>query len=290
MSTRMWALTLLGASFAAWTLAGCCMPYSQLRDARTVGEGNSRIGMGMSFMKPGANATAETESEDVEASTDDLDDIPGWPLLGLDFAYGITDRFDIGVRVSTAGALVDGKVSLFENEHLALAVDPAVGWGFFLISSGPRVDLPVLFSVGGKTISLYGGASYSMHWLGGELFGLEDLRANALTGFGGLSFEFRSVYFKLEYAYSDVRTSSEEGNVHFALHQPALIVGVKWGEQINELEKRMDRLERKVDGPGAAPPAPLTPPAPARQPAPATQPPPTTPPAAAPAPTGAGAV
>lgn len=258
MNTRTVALWLIGALLVGGSLAGCCMPYSQLRDARTVGEGNSRIGMGMAFMKPGANATAETEVEDAKASTDDLDDIPGWPLLGLDFAYGVTERFDIGVRLSTAGALVDGKVNLFENEHLALAIDPAVGYGFFLISSGPRIDLPILFSVGGKKISFYGGGSFSMHMLGGELFGLEDLRANTLTGFGGLSFEFRSVYLKLEYAYSDVRMTSDEGEVHFALHQPALLVGVKWGEQINRLEKRMDRLERQA-GEGKPAPAPAPP-------------------------------
>ncbi len=233
------------------------MPYSQLRDAKTLGEGNSRIGLAMNVMKVGAQAEATVKDgagNEETGSTDDLDDIPGVPWFMLDFGYGINDHMDIGARVSTAGGLLDLKLGLIQGDFFNLAVDPAIGYSFFLISSGPRVDLPIIVSIGGDDVFAYGGAAYSRHWLAGELFEQDELVADVLTGFGGVGFEFKSVYLKAELAYSEVQMDADDFSTSFSLIQPTFLIGVKWGEQINELEKRIDRLERRQAPQGAPAP------------------------------------
>ncbi len=259
MRSADWKLGTWAAGLAlALVAAGCCMPYNQLRDARNIGKGNSRLGGAVSFLKPGGTITSEAKQEGEDPDTAELDDLVPFPLLQFDFAYGVHDRVDLGFKLSTAGLIADAKIGIIQKEGFYLALDPALGYSAFLVSGGPRFDLPLIFTVGGRTVYFYGGGAYSYQVFSGKLFDTEDLQSQVLTGFAGVAFEFRSVYLKLEYAYSDVRMESETGRVTYGMHQPGVVIGVKWGEQINDIEKRLDRLEQ-----GAAPAPALAPAAPA---------------------------
>jgi len=53
------------------------------------------------------------------------------PHLGLRFAYGVTDRFDLGARLSGGGLHVTSRIALLEPDPdaLALALMPTLGGG-----------------------------------------------------------------------------------------------------------------------------------------------------------------
>lgn len=252
LTSSLYALAVVGALLSgSWLSSGCCMPYSQLRDGRTLGEGRSRFAMSATFLKPGSEATAESKDGGGSASTDDLDEIPALPVFQAEYSYGITDRLDIGARFSQTGLMLDLKIGLLQSELYNLAIDPAAGYGVFLVSAGPRVDLPVIFSIGNsRPLSGYVGASVSYSQLAGDLFEMDDTVMIGTTGFAGLSLEFKSIYLRGELAYTRLTADGENDTVTFDLIQPSFLFGVRWGEQIDDLEKRMDKLEKKVDTKG----------------------------------------
>lgn len=146
--------------------AGCASMTSGQR-AQTLGRGRYEVGVETSY-----RATLERDS------------VLGFPMLGVAGRIGVTDRFDAGVRISSAGLGVQGKLRLAEAGRTVISIAPSVDWvhaydqgvGFdtvetalpALVSYELRPDLQLLASprVHSSFAQIEFGDHYYLHTLG----------------------------------------------------------------------------------------------------------------------------
>lgn len=130
-------------SMAAVGLWAGCLPVGNYHSARTLGEGESSVGIAFS-------ATTYTLTEQ-DPDTGELESssltVPG-VIPEVAYHIGVTDDFELGGRVA-AGFLyaeIDGKYRFLHSQGLHLAVAPAVGQAFALVGTITTVRLPLLFT------------------------------------------------------------------------------------------------------------------------------------------------
>jgi len=160
----------------ALLLSGC-VSMSSMQTGRTVGQGNTEINVGGSGVKYGFVLGSETtDTASVSA-----------PMLEADFRYGVTDKLDVGGKVSLLGTSgLYGKYQFLGDRESVLAGSVGAGFGYLQLGASSGIDdasfsifdltVPVYFSVHpAKWIGIYATPRYTMriigkdssHWFGG---------------------------------------------------------------------------------------------------------------------------
>jgi hypothetical protein len=159
----------------ALLLSGC-VSMSSMQTGRSVGQGNTEINVGGSGVKYGFIVGSEaTDTASVSA-----------PMLEADFRYGVTEKLDIGGKVSLLGTSgLYGKYQFLGDRESVLAGSVGAGFGYLQLGADSGVDetsfsifdltVPVYFSVHpAKWIGIYATPRYTLrlaggasHWFGG---------------------------------------------------------------------------------------------------------------------------
>jgi hypothetical protein len=134
--------TLLVSTAAVGLWAGC-LPVGNYHSARTLGEGETSVGL--SFSATTYTQTQENE-ETGELETDSLT-LPG-VIPEIAYHIGITDDFELGGRLAPGFlyAELDAKYRFLHSQGLHLAAAPAVGQAFAIVGTMTIVRLPLLLS------------------------------------------------------------------------------------------------------------------------------------------------
>ncbi len=129
-------------STAAVGLWAGCLPVGNYHSARTLGEGETSVGITFS-------ATTYTVTEVNDAGELESDSLT-LPSVIPEVAYhiGVTDDFELGGRIAPGFlfAEIDGKYRFFQSNGLHLAAAPAVGQAFAIVGTMTTVRLPLLLS------------------------------------------------------------------------------------------------------------------------------------------------
>jgi len=159
----------------ALLLSGC-VSMSTMQTGRTVGQGNSEVNVGGSGVKYAfVLGIEELDTASVSA-----------PMLEADFRYGVTDKLDIGGKVSLLGTSgLYGKYQFLGDRESVLAGSVGAGFSYLQLGAESGIDetsfsifdftVPVYFSVHPvKWIGIYATPRYTLrlvggasHWFGG---------------------------------------------------------------------------------------------------------------------------
>jgi hypothetical protein len=238
--------TLLLSVAAAGLWAGC-LPVGNYHTARTLGEGESALGITFSAT---TYTVTETDAETGELESDSLT-IPG-VIPEVSYHVGITDDFEIGGRVA-AGLLyaeLDGKYRFLRSEGLHLAVAPAVGQAFAIVGTLTTVRLPVLLTYEfHPRIALNAGANATLWYVasideGDDLPFADDDGALTTAGFS-LGLEISGDTAFVRPSIEIARALYGEGQREDPLQIAAVVLhfGTISGREL----KRLDEMDRKLD-------------------------------------------
>jgi hypothetical protein len=135
--------TLVLSVAAAGLWAGC-LPVGNYHSARTLGEGESSIGLTVSAT---TYTVIEEDPNTGEPIGSDSLTVPG-VIPEIAYHIGITDDVELGGRIAPGflyGEL-DAKFRFFRSEGLHLAVAPAVGQAFVFVGTMTTLRLPLLLT------------------------------------------------------------------------------------------------------------------------------------------------
>jgi len=152
-----------------------CVSMSSMQTGRTVGEGKTELNVGGSGVKYAFILDEEADTASVSA-----------PMIEFDFRYGVTDKLDIGGKVSLLGTSgLYGKYQFLGDQESVLAGSVGAGFGYIQLGADSGVDetnlsifdltVPVYFSVHpAKWVGIYATPRYTLrfangvsHWVGG---------------------------------------------------------------------------------------------------------------------------
>jgi hypothetical protein len=134
--------TLLVSTAALGLWAGC-LPVGNYHSARTLGEGESSVGIAFSAT---TYTVTSTDEETGELESDSLT-LPG-VIPEVAYHIGVTDDLELGGRLAPGFlyAELDGKYRFLHSQGLHLAAAPAVGQAFAIVGTITTVRLPLLLS------------------------------------------------------------------------------------------------------------------------------------------------
>lgn len=92
-------------------LAAGCASITSGQRAETLGKGRYELGVETSYQ-----ATLERDT------------VLGFPLMAVAGRVGVSERLDLGGRLSSAGAGVSAKLGLLRGDALSLSLAPSVDW------------------------------------------------------------------------------------------------------------------------------------------------------------------
>ena len=97
-----------------------CVSMSTMQTGRTIGKGNSELNIGGSAVK--LEAFVDTDSTTLNGG-----------VLEGDFRYGVTDKFDVGMKVALVGTSgIYGKYQLVGSDESKFALSAGLGGGYLL--------------------------------------------------------------------------------------------------------------------------------------------------------------
>jgi hypothetical protein len=171
--SKLYYLAFTGVT--ALLLSGC-ISMSSMQTGRSVGQGNTEINIGGSSVKY-AFVVGSEEKDTASVSA---------PMLEADFRYGVTDKIDIGGKVSLLGTSgLYGKYQFLGDRESVLAGSVGAGFSYLQLGAGSGLDevsfsifdftVPVYFSVHPTTwVGIYATPRYTLrlaegssHWYGG---------------------------------------------------------------------------------------------------------------------------
>ncbi|MBK8701611.1 MAG: hypothetical protein IPN29_19490 [Saprospiraceae bacterium] len=172
--------TILFALAAMIFLTGCAS-LTGFQDGRTLGEQKVELGISL-------NVSQSPDFIDGEDDDDGgLDDILVFPNFELTGKYGVTEKFDLGLRLNTnLNFSINGKYQLFgdQTSPAALAIGTEVGT-FGIFYSLWNIQFPLYFSIHPEeNFSWYLSPRYIFQFAGGNL----GSSSNYLGGNTGLLF------------------------------------------------------------------------------------------------------
>lgn len=238
--------TLLLSIAVAGLWAGC-LPVGNYHTARTLGEGESALGITFSAT---TYTVTKFDSDTGEVESDSLT-LPG-VIPEVSYHIGITDDFEFGGRVA-AGLLyaeLDGKYRFLHSEGLHLAVAPAVGQAFAFVGTLTTVRLPVLLTYEfHPRIALNAGANATL-WYVSSIDDGDDLPFTSDDG--SLTTAGFSLGLEISGDTAFVRPSIEISRAFYGAGQredPLQIAAVvlHFGTITGRELKRLDEMDRKLD-------------------------------------------
>lgn len=225
-------------------LAPGCMPVSNYHSARTLGDGESSMGMTFS-------STTYSDPEDGSRVT-----IPGI-IPEVTYHVGLTDDVEFGGRVAPGflyGEL-DLKYRFFHDGPTHLAIAPALGQMAFIISvTTMRLPVILTYELNDK-VALNTGVAASA-WIVSDTgdadqdspFSTGDDFLRTATGFVGLDIQGRTAYIRptLELTRG---VFGNDGSEDFEMLQVSVHFGFISGRELKKLDQmqeQLDRIENKV--------------------------------------------
>ena len=262
-----------------------CLSMGTVQTASTLGKGNFQISAEPGIY--GANAARGGTGGGPGAATPSQDPIPHFDVA---FRYGITDRFDLGVR--TGWSLIELQTKFLftspEAQTLAISVAPTLG-GIFLGSNTAgggstsvsyfNLAVPVLFGIKHFRANEFvlGLRFNNMVFALGDSTGSAVVYLFGLGGSVGYQFAIGEIFKILpEFAINvPVATSATVGRSTIAA---AGFGGVIWQVKVGLMFGRSGKRRAEPSEPG--PPPPMPPPEPTPRPPEEPLPPPPPPPTA----------
>lgn len=147
-----------------------CISGSTLQTARTVGQGNSEANVGFSGVSYGFSVDDGKDTISVSS-----------PLMEIDYRYGVTDKLDIGARLSLIGTSgLYAKYQFLGNSESKIAGSAGLNLSYIQLSggtSGNEVDytvvdftIPAYFSVHPASwVGIYASPRYTLRSAGGSI-------------------------------------------------------------------------------------------------------------------------
>jgi hypothetical protein len=165
---------LFVAELACIAALSSCVSGSALQTGRTVGKSNSETNIGFSSVK---YAFPVNDVDTISASA---------PMMELDYRYGVTDRIDVGARLSILGLSgIYGKYRFLGTNESVFAGSVGLNFSALGLSAGSTngsesftmmdITVPTWFSVHPTTwLSIYASPRYILrltdgspsHWYG----------------------------------------------------------------------------------------------------------------------------
>lgn len=233
-------------SLAAVGLWAGCLPVGNYHTARTLGEGESS--MGITFSATTYTVTKEDEAGELDSKSIT---IPG-VIPELAYHIGITDDFELGGRVA-AGFLygeIDGKYRFLNSDGLHLAVAPAVGQAFAVVGTLTTVRLPVLLTYELHPRIAFNASLNATLWYVSSLDDDDDLPFT--NDDGSMTTAGFSLGFEISGETAFVRPSLEIGRAIYGAGEredPLQIAAVvlHFGSISGRELKKLDQMDRKLD-------------------------------------------
>ncbi len=167
-------------AFSALLFFTSCASLTGFQTGRTVGKGNGQFMISL-------NAS---QSPDFDFDSNDSTEVDHFffPNVEMGGRLGITDKFDLGLRVNSfLNIAVDGKYQLIGDQSSDVALSVGAGLGTFgLISALWNAQIPLYFSFHpAENIDLYLNPRYIVQFAAGDLnTGLHYFGGNAGILFG----------------------------------------------------------------------------------------------------------
>ncbi len=256
-------LLLVGSLFL---LTGC--PATGVyRTAHTLGAGESDVSLTFSGFRI------------TKVNNDETSDPITIPNLIPELAYhiGLGNNMEVGGRVALGSMLfeLDFKYKFFESidKKLHMAIAPALGYRTFLLIEGVNVNLPVIMTYdlsSNFSINLFLYSSYINFKSAMDDSESDDFSdnggfmANSLTMGGGVGFKYTGETFYFMPSVDIGRTVMSFGDYaeddSFSVTTMVFSITMGWigGKEMKKLkamDTKLDRIENKLDGRNAPPPA-----------------------------------
>lgn len=186
------AFASIGILLYGISISGC-LQFSGFQTAKTVPKGTSEVGF--------SGGIASTV-KDFDPNEDDLENV-GFPVGEVWGRYGIGDRVDLGLKISTLfNAYADTKVMLLGSEDSKLALGMGLGLGlqYFAVVTAYQVHVPVYFSVHpSPNFAIYASPRYVR-----QIFTNQDVYDGGAFNYSGISGGIevgKNVRFGLDFTY-----------------------------------------------------------------------------------------
>ncbi|MFT4536123.1 MAG: hypothetical protein ACJA1A_001219 [Saprospiraceae bacterium] len=121
-------------------LMSSCASLTGFEEGRTLGAENSEIGVSLNYVK------APNLFDDESSSSDDLDNI-GFPNIELNYKYGVTNKLDVGGKISTnLNGSTYAKYQVVGDNSSKFALSPGLEIGTIL-GSAYSIGIPIYTSI-----------------------------------------------------------------------------------------------------------------------------------------------
>lgn len=254
------------------TSASSCLSMGNVQTASTLGKGNFQVSA-----EPGMYGAAPSA---VAPQQDPI------PHFDVSFRYGVTDRFDLGVR--TGWSLIEAQTKFLlsppEHEWLAVAVAPTLGAAFLGggSASGPQATItsfnlavPILFGIkhlrGNEAV--FGPRFNNLVFAYGDGTGsltVYSLGVGATFGYAFAIGDIFKILPELAFSVPTVATGGNPGR--------AVVAAAGFGGVIVQLKVGLIFGRSKFKPEPMPPPPPMPPPEPLVRPPPENEVPPPPPP------------
>ncbi len=129
-------------AFAALILSlNSCVSLTGFEEGRSLGEGNSEFGVSLNYTS--VPDLLDDDDDDIDTDIDNI----GFPNIEMNYKYGITEKLDIGGKISTnLSATAYGKYQIVGDRTSQFALAPGFEVGTFA-GVGYTVSVPVYASI-----------------------------------------------------------------------------------------------------------------------------------------------
>jgi hypothetical protein len=252
---------------------GGCLMSGNYHSAKTLGKGESQVGLTFSTTRYEA---VRTDSSG--ATTTDAIVLPNI-IPEITYHIGMTDDLEVGGRASLGSLGLEGDVKyrFFKSDKLHLAVAPALSYQGFVVLQGVGVRLPGILTYEladnvDFTAAVFGSTThYSIPGSSSSDSDFYGFRGTLLSTGGAIGFDLHGETFSIRPSVEFTRyvvnlssgsdsTSANFNTVNFLVH--LAWTGGKEKKQLDRIERKLDNLTAPPPGPPGPPFAPMPPPPP----------------------------
>jgi hypothetical protein len=242
---------------------GGCLMAGNYHSARTLGKGESQVGLTFSTTRY-QNTTTDSNG----ATRTNAIVIPNL-IPELTYHLGMTDDVEVGGRASLGALGLEGDVKyrFFKSDRLHLAIAPALSYQAFIVLEGIGFRLPAILTYQladniDFTAALFGSTTRYSTASSDSNSDFSRFRGTLVSTGGAIGFDLHGETFTIRPAVELTRyvvdLSSDSGSSSENFNTVNVLVHIAWtgGKE----KKQLDRIERQLDNMMAPPPGPYAPP------------------------------
>jgi hypothetical protein len=236
----------LGLCFAALGAVGC-MPVGNYHTARTLGDGESSIGLTFS-------ATTYSATDEDTGEIDSLT-IPSI-IPEISYHIGMTDDFEIGGRIAPGSLYgeIDLKDRFVHSDRFHLAAAPAIGQMAFIGTlTILRLPLVMTYELSDR-VAVNAGVN-ATSWNANvdaddalDFYGAEEFMVTSGVSLG-IEFTGKTAFFRPTFEWGTMITDPEGNAERFKIGAVFLHFGFVSGRELKKLEEmdqKLDRIEQNM--------------------------------------------